>query len=180
MTESKKPSKYPTYPKTRQKRLEKRRKEFYSYMVKGGELCDAVERYSKAYKVTEQALYRDWQTHDTWGDFIDQALEDRFLVPDAIKHLDEVLTNLWSIVEDLGTSARDKVRALSKISDIVFKKLEVHQSLGRIHKEPVKLEIDQEVEKLYEAVQNVAGEDQELQEKVATVLYEYGRLSEHN
>ena len=158
-----------------QKRLEGRRKEFYTRFSHGEALCDIVRVMSGKYHITEIGLYSDWQKRDTWG-FVLAEPEDDFVIQDYLQEMHEIKSNLWQLA--LSTpDDKAKESALAKLADINLRQLEANQTLGRVHKEPMKIDIQQHIDKLYAAIQEAAGFNKEVQEKLldAFLIYERGQ-----
>lgn len=158
-----------------QKRLEGRRKEFYTRFSHGEALCDIVRVMSGKYHLTEQALYKDWHGRDTWGIILAEP-EDDFVIQDYLQEMREVKMNLWQIALN-SPDDKAKESSLAKIADINLRQLEANQTLGRVHKEPIKVDIQRHIDKLYSAIQEAAGFNKEVQEKLldAFLIYERGQ-----
>lgn len=165
-----------------QKRLENRRLEFYTMRSQGKKLKDVVRIISAKYKVNESALYTDWLRRDTWGFEILAEPEETFVVQDYLQEIQEVFDNLWEIaltavLPDGTPDYKTRRRALRDIGDLRMRKLEVDQELGRVHKEPMRIALDEEVDRLHEIIKEVSGPDIETQKMVVRALMKYQHAS---
>jgi hypothetical protein len=147
----------------------------------GKKLKEVVRIISGKYKIAESALYVDWNRRDTWGIVLAEP-EETFVVQDYLQELQEVFDNLWGIattavLPDGSPDYKTRRRALKDIGDLRIRKLEADQELGRVHKEPMRIQFDEEVDRLYEAVKEVAGPDVETQKMVVRALMKYQHAS---
>ena len=152
------------------KALVNRRTEFYTRWIKGEDLKDIVRVISGKYKVKETALYVDWHRRDTWGIVLAEP-EEEFVVQDYLQNLREIEKRLWTEAIQ-SVDSRTRIAALGKLADMQFKRIEANQTLGRVHREPVKVAIEEQIDKLYEAVKK-AGVNVVEQEKIMEVLLEF-------
>ena len=155
-----------------QKRLLNRRIEMYTRHLHGEPHNVIIREMAGKYGVTDQAMWSDWRKRHTWGDFVIPEINDDFVVQDYLNGLEEVERHLW----DIALSARfdkDRVAALSKLADMKFKALEMNQSLGRVHLEPMKITIREEIDKLHDAVKQAAGPDIKTQKMVLRAIMKY-------
>jgi hypothetical protein len=164
----------------RQKRLDRRRADFYRLRAQGKSLPEVIDVISTAYHASETALYKDWERRDTWGDYVIPESQDTFLVQDVLNRLNELRREFWEIVNDEAAETKDKIRALAKLVDLEMKILDASQSFGFANDKLEHASVDDDnVERLHQAVIHVVGEDNETEEKVARILLEYARKSEN-
>jgi hypothetical protein len=157
-----------------QKRLVNRRTEFYARWISGEELKDIVRICAGKYKVKEGALYVDWNRRNTWGIVLAEP-EEEFVVQDYLQEVRQIKAGLWKDTKSKDPNVRHK--AHSKLADIAFKQLEANQALGRVHREPVKIAVEEQVDKLYESIKKVTGSKAEEQEKMMEALLEFSHSS---
>lgn len=122
---------------TTQTRIKQRRREFYDLRISGVTLAETVKIIGKKYGVKDKALYRDWKQRSKWGDYVQPEEDDRFIVQLIIAQVDTALSDLRSLYNDEETPVSERRRILSKIADILLRKLEALQSLGKVYSEPV-------------------------------------------
>jgi hypothetical protein len=152
-------------------KLNNRRLEFYTRYTQGEKVCDIVRALSGKYHVAEPTLRNDWHKRDTWG-LVLREPEEEFVVQDYLQEVGEVVEGLWR--EALGAAVpSDRIAAFKAIADIIFRKLKASQELGRVHKEPLRIAIEQDIDKLHEAVVRVAGGDIKAEKDLVRVLMEY-------
>jgi hypothetical protein len=152
-----------------QKRLDNRRTEMYELWLEGRPLKDIVRTISGKYKATENAIYVDWNRRDTWGIVLAEPEED-FILQDFIQKLRKVEAGLWEL-----TKHKDKKIALAafkQIGDMAIRRMELDQTLGRVHREPTRIAFEEEVDRLHAAVEKVAGADKKLQKQLVRTLME--------
>ncbi len=160
-----------------QKRLTKRRKDLYNAVAQGMTERKAIETIAKQYKTTEEAIYKDWQHRDKWGDTIPQ-IDTKSALQDALNKIDELRAKLWDKANN-AESDGDRIRALSKLVDMEYKNIETYRSLGLMHTAPAQSPyefFDEDIERLHEIVKRVAGPDIEAQENVIEILLEAQHL----
>ena len=155
------------------KALVNRRTEFYARWISGEELKDIVRICAGKYKVKETALYVDWNRRDTWGIVLAEP-EETFVLQDHLQEVRKIKAGLWKDTESKDPKVR--IAAFSKLADITFKQLEANQTLGRIHREPMRIQLEEEVDKLYEAVKTVG--DVKTQKMVVRALMELQHASD--
>jgi hypothetical protein len=148
----------------------------YARWICGEELKDIVRIMSGKYKVKEGTLYVDWHRRDSWGIVLAEP-DETFVVQDYLQEVRKIKAGLW---KEATKSKDPKVRiaAFSKLADMTFKQLEANQELGRVHKEPMRIALDEEVDRLFEAVKTVAGPDKKTQKLVVRALMEYQHASD--
>lgn len=163
-----------------QKRLLNRRIEMYTRHLHGEPHNVIIREMAGKYGVTDSAMWADWKKRHTWGDFVIPEIEDDFVVQDYLNGLEEVERHLWEIALDPRAPAKDRVAALSQLGNMKFKALEMNQSLGRVHLEPMQITVKEEVNKLYEAVKQAAGPDVKTQKMVVRALMKYQHANGDN
>jgi hypothetical protein len=143
-------------------------------MSQGEDLCDVVRSISAKYGVTDNRLYHDWKDRGTWGDYVLIEFEEEFIVQDYLQEIREIEKTLWEIALN-SPDDKSRIAALAQLKDIKFKRLTANQELGRIHKEPVKIQIQEHIDRIYSTIQEVAGDDKVLQGRIIDkMLYERG------
>lgn len=80
-------------------------------------LSEAVPTFAERYKVSQDAIYKDWQKREKW-DVI--TVDPNQVVQDCANELDEVRSRLWTEAKDALTEGA-RIKALSKLSDIIFR-----------------------------------------------------------
>jgi hypothetical protein len=130
-------------------------------------LSEAVPTFAKRYKVTQDAIYKDWVKREKWGII---TVDPNQVVQDCANELDEVRSRLWDEAKDaLMEGAR--IKALSKLADIIFRKLEVYQALGIVvNPKDLRQPTEAEIEALHQFVVEVAGENKHDQENLVRDL----------
>jgi hypothetical protein len=119
-------------------------------------LSEAVPTFAERYKVTEDAIYKDWVKREKW-DII--TVDPNQVVQDCANELDEVRSRLWNEAKDALTEGA-RIKALAKLSDIIFRKLEVYQALGIVvNPHDLRQPTEAEIEALHKFVVEVAGEN---------------------
>jgi hypothetical protein len=126
----------------KQKRLDKRRLDFYQLRAQGRSLREVVDVISEAYNAPKTALYKDWERRHTWGDYVIPESEHRFLVQDTLYRLNELRREYWLIVKDEATDSKTRIRVLGKLANMEFAILKALQSLGLVHRQPAKMPTD--------------------------------------
>jgi hypothetical protein len=121
-------------------------------------------------------LYQDWQERDQWGVEIVEPLENDKTIADALFRIGEVRRQLWSIIDGRGdfegADIKTRLKALIQAADLEFRILETAQSLGAIHKEPLKLDIMARADELQAKMISICGDDQQLQDAVTSLMLE--------
>jgi hypothetical protein len=136
-----------------QKRLTKRRKDLYNAIARGMTERKAIETIAKQYKTTEEAIYKDWQHRDKWGDIIPQ-IDKKNALQDVLNELDELRSRLYDKAAN-SKSDRDQIRALSILVDMKFKSLEALKELGFVVSAPSTPSAEDEV--YYKILKDVVG-----------------------
>ena len=150
-----------------QDRLTARRQAFYHAINTGMALSEAVTTFADRYKVTEDAIYKDWQKRDKWEII---TVDPNQVVQDCANELDEVRARLWSEAKEALTEGA-RIKALAKLSDIIFRKLEVYQALGIVvNPHDLRQPTEAEIEALHQFVVEVAGENKHDQENLVRDL----------
>jgi hypothetical protein len=151
-------------------KLNDRRLEFYTRYTQGEKVCNIVRALSGKYHVAEATLRTDWNKRDNWGLILREPIEE-FIVQDYLQEVAEVIENLWHIALTAPMPA-DRISAFKAIADIMFRRFDNNQKLGRIHKEPMRIEIEQDIDKLHNAVVRVAGGNIEAEKDLVRLLME--------
>jgi len=156
----------------------------YTRMTHGEDLCEVVQTMAAKYKMSEGGLYRDWTNRGDWGDWVIVEPTEEFVVQDYLQEMHEIEKNLWHIalyatLPDGEPDHKTRKDALAKLADIKLRKLEANQTLGRVHREPVKLQVQEHIDNLFEAIKAASGNDKKVQEKLIDALLIYERASQN-
>lgn len=98
---------------------------------------------------------------------------------DVLFALNEVRRVLWEIVEN-GPAHKlgDKIRALHEIKDLEFRCLEAAQSMGEVHKEPLKVnwqERQERAERLHQRVTEISKGDADLADQIVRLIFDLSK-----
>jgi hypothetical protein len=113
----------------------------------------AIETIAKQYKTTEEAIYKDWQHRDKWGDIIPQ-IDKKNALQDVLNELDELRSRLYDKAAN-SKSDWDQIWALSILVDMKFKSLEALKELGFVVSAPSTPSAEDEV--YYKILKDVVG-----------------------
>ncbi|MGA7075195.1 MAG: hypothetical protein WBZ42_01415 [Halobacteriota archaeon] len=72
---------------------------------------------------------------------------------------------------------KDQLKAISTLADLEFRSLTAAQSLGFVHQEPPKINIEERAERMHERMVELCGGDERLQELVARIVYDLSNSS---
>lgn len=129
-----------------------RRKRMLELHYAGLNPAKIVETVAQKYDVNKKTVERDWNRRDTWEKLIWAAVDAKT----DFKKLLNYLTLAEEAAYNLSKTATPdfaKVGALKTLIETVARHIELQQSLGILHKEPERLEIEQKA--LYVSVAKV-------------------------
>ena len=121
--------------------MRERRKKMLKFHFRGISAMKWVAELAQSYKVSEIAIWQDWRRRKTW-------ISDVFELNDIADDLNMNMAELANVKEEAwrtyqeATTAQAKALALKIILGAIRDKIEILQSLGEVHKEPQKIEIE--------------------------------------
>lgn len=115
-----------------------RRTKMLNFISKGVPLQTVVDDFSRDYKVSRIAIYKDYERMCQWAPQILQ-LKDDTLIYELINNVKQVIPNAWFEYTNADNS-NAKVGALRLIMDSTLKLVNMLQSLGKIEKAPTRIE----------------------------------------
>ena len=114
--------------------LLQRRGRMVRLKAKGEDLSEIVKQFHSEYRVSIQALYKDWRNRGTWiGDVA--RLEDPLLVDEMVEGLKQVITDAWFMYSN-SKNESVRIAALKLARDTYTDTIEILQSIGRIERMP--------------------------------------------
>jgi len=109
----------------------------------GAKLGTIVNDFTEEYKVSKQALYKDWNKREQWASDVCE-LDEPALLTELVHGLKQVIPNAWYEYKT-NPNPSVKLGALKLAKETYLDILEVLQSIGKIEKVPEKAEITAKV-----------------------------------
>jgi hypothetical protein len=126
---------------TFQEKISERRKKMLKFHFRGISATEWVSLVAQEYGITEIAIWQDWRRRKSW-------LSKVFNLNDVVDEINMNMVELMNVKEEAwrtyhkAENAQSKAAALKIVARAIVDKIEILQSLGEVHREPQKIEIE--------------------------------------
>ncbi len=122
----------------------KRRREMCSFVFRGMPIVKAAEILAQKYDVKKDTLKVDWSNREEWIPELFDLQDEKQIILDIIAEQKEIKKHYWRLFQEAQNNYTVQMGLLKGVQETNDKLLTMLQSLGKVHKEPDKLELEKE------------------------------------